>query len=87
MSLHEYKGVLYCDASDLRELLSRNTLYRYLSKDRRYGGHFQNIANSFYNNRNSRRWVLLVGIPPELREQIEQNIRKSSFSNHILQHN
>ena len=80
MALHEYKGQYYCDASDLEALLPRNTLYCHLSRARRRGtGAYQNIRNPYFNNRNSRRWVLLESIPPELREQIEQNIKKAGI--------
>ena len=78
MALHKYKGKLYCDASDLDAHLSVATLSAHLCRARRRGyGNFQNIRNPFYNNRNSKRWVLLESIPPELRQQIEQNIKKA----------
>ena len=79
MALHQHKGRIYCDASDLEAFLARNTLYCHLSRARRRGGAYQNIANPFYNNRNSKRWVLLESIPPELRQQIEQNIKKAGI--------
>ena len=47
-----------------------------MSRARRRGGTYQNITNLFYNNRNSKRWVVLESIPPELRKQVEQHIKK-----------
>ena len=75
MALHDHNGKTYCDVRDLEALLPRNTLYRYLSRARKYGGSFQNIANPFFNNRNSRRWVLLKSLPPDLRKQVESHLR------------
>ena len=77
MSLHEHNGKTYCDASDLKGLVPRNTLYRYLGRARKQGGSFENIANPFFNNKNSRRWVLLESLPPDLRQQVEQSIKKA----------
>ena len=75
MALHDHNGKTYCNVRDLEALLPRNTLYRYLSRARKYGGSFQNIANPFFNNRNSRRWVLLKSLPPDLRKQVESHLR------------
>ena len=80
MALHEDNGQLYCDASDLDSHLSVAALSAQLSRARRRGrGNFQNIANPFYNSRNSKRWVLLESIPPELRQQESKTSRKQTF--------
>ena len=89
MAIHKHNdGQLYCDASDLERTLGSNALYHHLSRARkRGGGTFQNIVNPFYNNKNSKRWVLLNSIPPELRKQLETSLWQAGLhqENALLQ--
>ena len=80
MALHKHNGTWYCDSSDLRQALSPYALYHQLSRARkRGGGAFQNIVNPYYNRKNSRCWVLLESLPPELRRQLETDLWQASL--------
>ena len=80
MARHKYNGKWYCDAGDLQGHLSAAALYHQLARARkRSDGAFQNIVNPFYNRKNSRRWVLLETIPPDLRKRLEVELWQASL--------
>ena len=72
--LYRHKGHIYCDAADLA--LPGHVLKIQLYRARqREEAPFQNIRNTYYNRRNSKRLVLIESLPVELRRQVESYLR------------